>query len=166
MSDDGVPDPDRVRRAFRDYGSFERAAAGVYESTTTPFDARVAVEADGADLRFEVAVEVPMLSETVEGDVAGVVEDGWYETFERRIAEVGGITRGEQHLDPTVRREDGRAVVEASFAEVNERRGVDDAGAFVDFVEGTYVQGVIPGYDYVEPTAALLSKARGRGERA
>ena len=33
----------------------------------------------------------------------------------------------------------------------------------IDFVEGTYVQGVIPGYEYTEPVSDLLSAARQQG---
>jgi hypothetical protein len=155
----------RARRAFRDHGSFERVDDGRYESTTTPFDGHATVEAgEEGRLRFGVAVRVPLLSETVDGDVAAVVEDGWYETFERRVVDVGGVTAGEYDVEPTVRRRDGRAVVEASFSDVNARRGVDNAGAVVDYVEGTFAQGIVPGYDYVDPAASLLSRARRTGE--
>jgi len=50
-----------------------------------------------------------------------------------------------------------------ALADINERRGVDDAGALIDFVEGTYVQGVIPGYEYTAPVSDLLSAARQQG---
>jgi len=30
----------------------------------------------------------------------------------------------------------------------------------IDYVEGTYVQGVIPGYEYGEPVAGLLDRAQ------
>jgi hypothetical protein len=46
------------------------------------------------------------------------------------------------------------------ITDLDERRGVDDAAAFINYVEGTYVQGIIPGYDYREPVARLLDRAR------
>ena len=152
--------PDRVRRAFRDHGTFERAEDGGYRAATTPLDGRVEVS-PGADGRIEfvVTVRVPMLSDVAD-DVAPIVEDGWYETFELRIEDVGGITRADHDLEPAVRRSGDEAVVEASFADLNERRGVDDANAVINFVEGTYVQGIIPGYDYEEPVSNLISRAR------
>ena len=43
-------------------------------------------------------------------------------------------------------------------------RAVEDAAALVEYVEGTYVQGVIPGYEYGDPVAGLLDRARGAAE--
>ena len=157
--------PSRVRRAFADHGSFEPAdEEGVWTSETTAFDGRVRAEpaADGR-VRFAVTVRVPTLSETTADEVADVVEEGWTETFELRVVDVGGVTRGEHEFDPEVAVEDGGIVVEFELTDINERRGVDDAGALIDFVEGTYVQGVIPGYEYTDPVAGLLSAARQQG---
>ncbi|MFB6155411.1 MAG: DUF5813 family protein [Haloferacaceae archaeon] len=158
--------PDRVARAFRDHGSFERVGDGEYESVTTPFEGVVAV-APGEDGRmaFDVTVRVPTLGEVVDGRVADVVEDGWYETFALRVADVGGVMRGERDVAPEVHRRGGEVVVEWSFEDVNERRGVDDAGALVDYVEGTYAQGIVPGYDYLPPASDIVDRARQHGER-
>jgi hypothetical protein len=152
--------PDRVHRAFRDHASFERVGENVFESQTTAFDASVAVTSkeDGV-LSFVVTVRVPMLDAVTADSVATVVEDGWFETFQLRMEDVGGVTRRDRGVSPTVRREDDEAVVEMSFEDRDERRGVDDAGALVDYVEGTYVQGIIPGYEYTEPVSELLSRA-------
>ncbi|RAW44263.1 hypothetical protein DQW50_15195 [Halorubrum sp. 48-1-W] len=156
--------PDRVRRAFRDHGSFEPAGEGVWTSTTTAFDADVEASAeDDGRVRFSVTVRVPTLSAVTVGEVADVVETGWYETFERRVVDVGGLTRGDHEFDPRVERDGGTVVVSFTLTDLNERRGVDDAGALIDFVEGTYVQGVIPGYEYTEPVAGLISSARRQG---
>lgn len=183
---------DRVRSAFEAAGSFEQIDGTTWRSTTTAFEGRVDAEsvktvgsdadeanrddpdqadpdADGTDsdasvrLAFEVTVIVPMLDAVTEDSVAEVVEDGWFDTFERRIEDVSGITRRSRDLDPSVRRDGDEIVVEASLTDANPERGVADARAFVDFVEGTYVQGIIPGYDYVDPVAELLSRARTQG---
>jgi hypothetical protein len=156
--------PDRVRRAFRDHGSFERTGETTFAATTTAFEGDVAVDAlEDGRIRFEVTVRVPTLDAVTTDRVAPVVEEGWYETFELRVVDVSGVTAVERDLDPSVRRLEDEVVVAASLSDVNERRGVDDAGALVDFVEGTYVQGIIPGYQYTEPVASLVSRARRHG---
>jgi hypothetical protein len=151
--------PDRVGRAFRDHESFERVGEGSYESQTTAFDGVVDVAAAEGRIAFDVTVRVPMLSAVVDGEVAGVVEDGWYETFELRVRDANGVVRGDHDLDPTVRRRPTQAIVEYTFEDINERRGVDDAGALVNYVEGTYAQGIIPGYDYLSPVTDIVSRA-------
>jgi len=156
--------PGRVRRAFADHGSFESAGDGVWTATATPFDGevRAAPAADGR-VRFSVTVRVPTLSATTADEVADVVEEGWIETFELRVVDVGGVTRGDHEFDPVVSVGDDEIAIDFELTEINERRGVDDAGALIDFVEGTYVQGVIPGYEYTEPVDGLLSAARQQG---
>jgi hypothetical protein len=156
--------PGRVGRAFRDHDAFERIETGRYESTVTPFEGVVDVDAvDDGRLEFRVTVRVPMLDEVTEDRVADVVEEGWYETFALRMEDVGGVTAAEHDLDPTVEREGREATVRVSFADINERRGVDDAGAVIDYVEGTFVQGIIPGYTYTGPVTSLIDDARQAG---
>ncbi|WP_136589570.1 DUF5813 family protein [Salinigranum halophilum] len=156
--------PGRVRRAFAGHSGFEEAGVDEYVSTATPFDAQVRVEtADDGHVRFAVEVRVPTLSAVVDGDVADVVEAGWTETFELRVEDVGGVTKVDRGLSPTVRQLDEELVVRVEYTDLNERRGVDDAAALVTFVEGTYVQGVIPGYDYTEPVTSLMSSAKDAG---
>ncbi|MFB6304667.1 MAG: DUF5813 family protein, partial [Haloferacaceae archaeon] len=145
--------PDRVRRAFRDHDAFEPSPEpGAYAVVTTPFAAevRVAGREDGRT-DFEVAVRVPLLSAVTADEVADVVEEGWAETFELRITDPGSVTRKDHDLAPTVREAGDELVVTAAFADIDPRRGVDDALAVANFVEGTYVQGIIPGYEYTEP---------------
>ncbi|QWC18131.1 DUF5813 family protein [Halorubrum sp. 2020YC2] len=155
--------PGRVRRAFADHGSFEREGDG-WVSTTTAFDGRVRAEpAEEGRIRFAVTVRVPTLSAVTADGVADVVEDGWADTFERRAVDVGGVTRKDRAFDPAIEREGDEISVAYALTDINERRGVDDAGALIDFVEGTYVQGVIPGYEYTEPVSNLLSAARQQG---
>ncbi|MFB6169180.1 MAG: DUF5813 family protein [Haloferacaceae archaeon] len=153
--------PRRVVRAFGDVDAFEPTPDGTYRQTTTAFDAEVAASVgEDGETRFSVSVRVPMLSAVVDGGVADVVEDGWYETFALRVADVSGVTAGDHDLDPTVERADGEAVASVDFSDIDPTRGVADAKAFVDFVEGTYVQGVIPGYEYTDPVAGLVAEGR------
>jgi hypothetical protein len=154
----------RVDRAVRDHGSFERRGEDGFESVATPFDATVEVTpGENGRLMFDVQVQAPLLSDAVDEHVADVVEDGWYDTFQRRVTDVGAITKGEHDLSPTVRRSGGDVVVELSFSDIDERRGVDDANALINFVEGTYAQGIIPGYEYTDPASQLLEDARQTG---
>ncbi|QKY20115.1 hypothetical protein B4589_006870 [Halolamina sp. CBA1230] len=163
--------PDRARRAFRSHDAFEADgdAEDRFEVTSTPFEATVTPEpGEGGEIRFEIVARVPMLDEVTEGDVAPVVEEGWYETFERRLDGIGGgVLAGDHDLEPTVTEtvhEGTRsAEVRAAIEDIDPSRGVDDAAAVVDFVEGTFVQGVIPGYDYIEPVAGILAEARRAG---
>lgn len=164
--------PDRALRAFRHHDAFDADGADAddrFVATSTPFDGVVAAEpGEGGEIGFEVTVRVPMLDEVTEDEVAPVVEDGWYETFERRIGGIGGgVIAGDHTPDPAVETltRDGTRVAEvvATFEDIDPKRGVDDAAAIVDFVEGTYVQGVIPGYDYTDPVAGILAEARRAG---
>lgn len=165
MSDRTDPS-ERARRAFADHGSFEPAEADDrYVSTSTAFDGIVtATAAEKGRIRFDVTVTVPTLGAAAAEHVADVVEDGWFDAFERRVVDVGGVTRKSREFDVEVTRRDETVVVETSLEDVNERRGVDDAAALIDFVEGTYVQGIVPGYEYEGPAASLLSKARQQGQ--
>ncbi|WP_049979913.1 DUF5813 family protein [Halolamina rubra] len=163
--------PDRARRAFRSHDAFEaaEAAADRFVATSTPFDGVVdAAPADGGRIEFDVTVRAPMLDAVTEDEVAPVVEEGWYETFERRVGNVGGgVLAGDDVPDPAVRETvhggTRSAEVTVTFADIDPRRGVNDAAALIDFVEGTYVQGVIPGYDYTDPVAGILAEARRAG---
>jgi len=151
----------RAARAFRDHEMFAGTDGDRFEATTTAFDAVVeAVENEGR-IDYAVEIRVPSLSAAVDGDVAAVVEEGWVETLELRVADADGVVRGDHDLDPTVRLTDTEVIVEVSFTDINERRGVEDAAAVVNYVEGTYVQGIIPGYDYTGPVAQLVDRAQG-----
>lgn len=164
--------PGCVRRAFGDNTVFEfagdSASDRTFEHRNTAFDATVrAVPGDDRRVTFEVTVRVPMLDAVTADDVASVVEEGWFETFELRVRDVSGIFARQRDVDPEVRALHEEAVVEATIEDRDPRRGVADAAALVEFVEGTYVQGVIPGYDYEEPVAGLINRARsmaGSGE--
>lgn len=169
--------PERVRRAFRDHDAFEatdgddEATPTTYRSTSTPFEGTVTAEAvDGGRIRFDVTVRVPMLDEVTADHVAPVVEEGWFETLERRLANIGGVFEGDRDVTPetreTTRAGTRVAEVTASIEDIDPRRGVNDSAAIVDYVEGTFVQGIIPGYEYTEPVTNIISQARQTGERS
>lgn len=151
----------RAERAFRDHEGFERVDDGRFEATTTAFDAVVAAREVDGRIEYNLTIRAPSLSAAVDGDVAAVVEEGWLETFELRVADADGVLRKEHDLTPAVRLTEEAVIVETTFTDINERRGVDDAAAVINYVEGTYVQGIIPGYDYTGTAAQLIDRARG-----
>lgn len=149
---------ERARRAAATNESIERDEEGTYRVTTTAFEGTVDVGADGGAAVFTVTVAVPMLDAVTEDEVASVVEDGWFETFELRIDDVDGAIRGDD-VTASVRRVDDEAVVEVELRDLDATRAAADAAAVVEYVEGTYVEGVIPGYEYTEPVTALINRA-------
>ena len=156
-----------AERALLDHGAFEERE-GAYAVTTTAFDATVVVASAGDGLSYRVTVTVPTLDAAVEGEaVAPIVQEGWFDTFERRLAHPGGATR----VDPdpplvSIDVDAGEVRVEMAFETTLPERGTEDAKALVDFVEGTYLQGVVPGYDYRDPVDGLLQRAEDRSGSA
>ena len=149
-----------IRDAFAAHPTFEDAG-DAYAPTTNDWDATVVVE-DGA---VTVTVRVPTLSASVteHEDVAPVVEDGWLEKLALRLDDATNVTRAEAQGDPTVERDDGDVVFEAT---IDARPGnvADDALAVVNYVEGTWFEGIIPGYDYREDVQDLRDRAAGNAQ--
>lgn len=152
--------PDRAARAFERHEAFARDDEG-YAVTTTRFDGVVHVaETDEWALRYTLTVWVPMLSTAVEGTVGDAVEAGWFETLERRLEDATMATRADVELDEFAVAEcNGDAVAEFGFSYGNADRAPDVAKSMAEFVEGTYMEGIIPGYEYRDPVAELLSQA-------
>jgi hypothetical protein len=141
-----------TRAAFETHASFDRDGPDAFAATTTPFDAIVRTDDD------RVTVRLPPLDAVVAGEtVADVVEDGWYETLERRLDDVHAVVATDDASPPELTRDDDRVVLTVAFGSTPTP---DDALAVVDYAEGTWLQGVIPGYDYREPAAGLIERAR------
>jgi hypothetical protein len=150
---------ERARSEMDDHDAFERVGEG-HAVTTTPFEGRVTASEGEGTTEFGVEVRVPTLNAVVEGEeVADVIEEGWVETFELRLADAHQATRRLEALDPEVEREGEELVVRFAFEESSER-GAEEAKALVEYVEGTWVEGIIPGYEYGEPAASLLGRAQ------
>jgi len=156
-----------ARESLSRHGAFE-SREEEFAVTTTAFDATIRVGQAGGALSYRVLVSVPTLDAAVEGEtVAPVVQEGWFETFERRIKHLDGTTR----VDPgepivTLDVDDGEVRVEIGFETTSPARGTEDAKALVDFVEGTYLQGIVSGYEYRDPVAGLLQQAEDRSKGA
>ena len=149
---------ERARRAAGANESFEPLEDGAYTVTTTAFEGSVEIGADGGTVVFTVTVAVPMLDVVTEDAVAPVVEDGWFETFELRIGDVDGAIRGDD-ASASVRQDGDEAVVTVELRDLDATRAAADAVAVVEYVEGTYVEGIIPGYEYTEPVTLLVQQA-------
>lgn len=153
---------ERVVGVFEEHSSFERSEGESFLVASTPFDAVVEVgeTEDRMVGSFRVEVQLPMLDAVVIGEtVAPVVEDGWYETLERRLADAHKVTRTDTATQADVSREGDTVVVAFTFQDGDPENAPEDAKAFVEFVEGTWVQGAVPGYEYDDPVAELLDRA-------
>lgn len=152
--------PERARRAFETHDDFA-VDGSRFVSTATEFSASVTVsETDEWDLYYLVTVRAPLLSAVTEDEVHKVVEDGWFETFELRLEDAPGAVVQDIELDEfAVTQEGANAVVTFGFAYGNAGTAPEAAHALIDYVEGTYMEGVIPGYSYLPPVADMVSRA-------
>lgn len=147
-----------VESAFDSHERFERAD-GVFEVVGTDWTASVVPRED----EYRVRVEVPLIDAVVEESVGSTVSEGWFETFELRVDDVGGVTYADTTAEPVVV-QDGETVVVEAEMEAREGNVAEDALAVVNFVEGTWFEGIIPGYEYTEEVQAMRERARQEGE--
>jgi hypothetical protein len=138
---------------FADHARFESVDGG-FEPTTNDWDASVTV----ADDTVEIEVVVPTLDAATNEPVADVVEDGWFDTFDRRVRDADGVTLAKDVDVTVVSREDGDITVRLTLTP-RSGKAADDALALVNYVEGTWFQGVIPGYDYVQKVQEMRQQA-------
>ena len=165
---------ERIERGFRQHPDFEQIGENEFETTAKPFENVVFVtdgeSGDGAESTHEyrVVVRTPMLDAVVAGEeVAEVVESGWFETLERRLEDAHTVAQSDAN-PPSIEREgsggetesrDEEVVVTVEFESADPEQAVEDALTVAEYVEGTWVQGIIPGYDYREPAASLRERA-------
>jgi len=151
----------RTPAAFEDHPAFAPTGDAEYELTTNPFEAIVSPVTDGDDESTVAAtVRVPTLSAVVTDErVAPVVEDGWFETLVLRLEDVGGVTQTATASVPDITRTDDVVVVDLTLTSGRPDRLPDEVKAVFDAVEGTWVLGLIPGYEYADPAKSLLQRA-------
>ena len=156
--------PDRAVEAFESHDAFERAGEW-FEVTTTAFDARAATEAtDGAAPRYTLEVRAPTLQAATADDVGTSVLEGWFDTYERRLEDAPMAVRHDVELtERRVFEEAGDAVAVFGFERGDADQTPAIGKALAEYVEGTYVEGIVPGYEYVPPVSGLLSDARQAG---
>jgi hypothetical protein len=147
---------------FADNEAFERRGDRTFALVTTPFEAVASVVAHEGDVQVHVTVTLETLDAAVAGDdVPEVVEAGWFETFERRVGDATTVTRDDTDPVVQVTRGEETVTVESEFQSTSDR-AVADAKAVLNFVEATWIQGLVPGYEYDEPAASLLQRAQKR----
>jgi len=153
--------PDRAVRALASHDAFERDGEW-FSVTTTKFDARVtAAETDDWAIAYILEVRAPMLSTAAEGSVGSAVEDGWFDTYELRLEDATMAVRQDLAFDDQrVIEEAGDAVAIFEFEWGNADHAPGMAKAIAEYVEGTYMEGIVPGYEYGPPVSSLLSRAR------
>src|SRR6056297_1563348 len=141
-----------TRATFETHAALEMDGPDAFAVTTTRFDATVQTGDD------RVTVRLPTLDAVVAGEtVADVVEEGWYQTLERRLDDVHTVVATDDASPPELSRDGDQVVLVVAF---DSTPTPDDALAVVDYAEGTWLQGVVPGYDYREPAAGLIEQAR------
>lgn len=145
--------------ALSEHAAFERTETG-HELTTTPFETVVETSDEGDGTTYRVIVRAPTLDAVVEGEtVAEVVEEGWLDTLALRLDDPTQVTNGRENVDVGVTKEGHEVRVEMAFSSSNPERAAENAKALAEFVEGTWMQGLIPGYEYDEPAASLMERA-------
>lgn len=149
---------DDTREAFVAHDAYDRDGDG-FSLSTTPFEARIVGE--GSD--YELQISMPTLDGATEETVESVVEDGWFETLSLRVDDAPDATRIAVS-EPTVERVDDTVTVAFGFTHDDPDDAAKAAKILAEFVEGTYIEGVVPGYTYRPPVAGLLSQARQQGD--
>ena len=173
--------PEVVERAFEASEAFDSTDGG-YALSTTVFETAVTATAigdgtataiddgtatateDGPAARFHASIWLPTLDAAVAGEpVPAVVEDGWFETLDRRLQDAFSVAQTDGETEPVLERDEGVVRVRLTYAPPTARQGVADAKTLIEFVEGTYAQGIIPGYEYRGPAATLVERASNAG---
>ena len=89
-----MSDRERLEAALAGHDAFDRDGEA-FLVRTTAVEGRVHVEERSVGLVLAVTATVPTIDAVVADEtVAPVVQEGWLETFERRLEDVGGVTRG------------------------------------------------------------------------
>ncbi|MFB6205927.1 MAG: DUF5813 family protein [Haloglomus sp.] len=159
--------PAAAAQAFDAHDAYERAAGGpAFVLTTTRFDATLTAR-DDADaewaLTYELEVRAPMLSTATADEVGSAVEEGWFDTLALRLEDAPGAVRDSVDPDLDVTEEAGDAVISYQFEWGDAGRAAAIAKAFAEYAEGTYLEGIVPGYDYEPPVSEMLATARNAG---
>ncbi|SDJ42116.1 hypothetical protein SAMN05216226_103124 [Halovenus aranensis] len=159
MSDESRTTSERLSRAVTTHDALEMTDDG-FEVTTTVFEGTVTVDETAEPSCYTVEVTAPTLRAATADEVGPTVATDWFETLERRLESAPQATRTTVELDEFgVEKRGDSVVVTFEFTLGTPRTAVDVTKTFVEFVEGTYVEGVVPGYDYQPPVADLLADA-------
>jgi len=151
--------PAAIADAFERTESYHREGER-FTLSTTAFEGTVAVRSAADRPTYVVTVFVPDLDAVTVDDVGAAVVSGWLDTLERRLEDAPKATRAAVELDGFEVETVGDEVrIEYAFEYGDPDRAADIAKTFIEYVEGTYVEGVIPGYEYESPVDDLLTSA-------
>lgn len=156
MSDEQEVDG-QAREAVRteeNIGPVEERAAPI---RGTDFEAWLFLEA-----KPRLRQTLPTIDAVVTGDpVASVVAENWEETFRRRVADLPQVVDGRAEA-PTVTRDRETLLVETVMTAAPPSVP-SVAIATTNYVEGTWIEGIIPGYEYNAQVQAIRERARATG---
>jgi len=153
--------PASVSDSFEGHDSYHQTDGG-FAVETTAFEGTVTASGavDGPKTTYTVTVRVPTLAAVTVEEVGEAVVSGWLDTLERRLEDAPKATRAVVDLTEFAVDPDGDDVrIEYSFEYGDPETAAEIAKTFVEYVEGTYVEGVIPGYEYESPVDELLTGA-------
>jgi len=136
---------------------------GTATVTATPLETAIR-RTPTDDPTWTVEMRVPTIETVTVDSVGAAVQSDWFETFRRRAREAASATRRSVDPEVSIDRTDGVIVVTYAFEERVTDRALEVARDIALFVEGTYVQGAIPGYEYEPPLSELLSEAKSQGD--
>ncbi|MEF8887902.1 MAG: DUF5813 family protein [Haloarculaceae archaeon] len=159
--------PESAVRAFERHDAFERQGEG-FRLTTSRFGGRVtAADLGGGRVGYTLTVRAPTVAAATADEVGEAVASGWFDTMRRRLEDAPKATRADVSLSAFDLEEDGEEVVVTfQFERDDPDRAAAIAKTFAEYVEGTYVESVVPGYDYEGVVGELLQGAsQGEGGR-
>ena len=142
-------------RSLAGHDDLRETEAG-YRYDQTPFTVVASVEEAAVVIR----ITVPSLTAVVVDQVGDAVASGWYDSFRRRVGDVDRALTVDETAVVTETEHTGETVTVTYRRSLTapDRAGADVAAA-AQFVEGTYLQGVIPGYEYTDPVRSMLQQA-------
>lgn len=152
--------PAEAREAFEAHDSIVDTTEG-FAVESTIFDGFVTAS-EGPDWKhtYTVTVFVPTLDEATVEEIGEAVEESWQETLENRLEDAPKATRASVELHQFEIEPLGEQLqITYTFEWGEPQRATEIAKTFVEYVEGTYVEGIIPGYEYEPPVSDLLANA-------
>jgi hypothetical protein len=157
--------PETAVRAFERHDAYDDTGAE-FAITTTIFESTVRIAArEDRPPTYTVTAFVPTLDAATAEDVGTALGDNWAETLTRRLEAAPKATRAAVELDEfAVDRVGDELRIQYGFAWNDPGHAAEIAKTFAEYVEGTYVEGIVPGYDYQPPVSSLLAEASQSGE--
>jgi len=129
---------------------------GLFTSKTTTFDAKFEVNIIENGIKCRVEMEVPTIDSIVLEEVESIVKEGWLETFSLRLEDIGGAVQNELDSVEIKLKNEKKVGIIIEFSSESISRGIGDSKAIVDYIEGTYREGIIPGFKYDKMVADLI----------